>query len=60
MALREGNGSSSVMRVGVLRVDERACLGRLLVLEPAIRIDQLDPVQRLLDIVAPRPRRIRQ
>ena len=47
------------VRVGVLCVDECTCLGRLLVLEPSIRIDQLDPVQRLLDIVAPRPRRIR-
>ncbi len=46
------HGLEKGVRVGVLRLDESAGVGRRLILEPSIRIDELDAVQRLLEIVA--------
>src|SRR6185503_12192550 len=45
------------VREAVLCVDPGAGLGALVVLEPAVGIDELDAVQQLAYVVAPRRRR---
>ena len=43
--------------IPILRVDPRAGLGAVLVLEPAVRVDHLDAVENLPDVVGPGGRR---
>ena len=46
-----GEATQQAVRVGVLRVDPGACLGRFLIFEPAVRVGDLDAVVRV-DYVA--------
>ena len=57
--LAAGQGTEHRIGVGVLGVDPGPCLGRLLVLEPAVRIGYLHAVQRVDDFTNFRRRRWR-